>query len=90
MSKIHASSEVIRQMKSDLTTTTKELNETANKVKSAINSSSDWNDPQGKAYRGLMQKIARLIESPGEPLEAAKPKLDRLAQVLDKYGKVFK
>ena len=88
MSTVHASSEVIRQVKSDLNGTTKELRDAASRINSALHSSSDWNDPQGEQYRDLMRRIARLIESPIGTLQAAQPKLEKLAQSLDAYSRV--
>ena len=88
MSTVQSSPEVIRQIKSDLNVTTKELRDAANKVNTALRSSSEWNDAQGNQYRELMRKIGRLIESPINTLQAAQPKLEKLAQSLDAYNKV--
>ena len=88
MATVHSSPEVIRQMKSDLNTTTKELRSSAQKISSALQSSSEWNDAVGIQYRDLMRRIGRLIESPINTLQAAQPKLEKLAQSLDAYNKV--
>ena len=88
MANVQSSPEVIRQIKSDLNTTTKELADAAKKISSALSSSSEWNDAQGNHYRELMRRIARLIESPVGTLQAAQPKLEKLAQALDAYNRV--
>ena len=88
MPSVQSSPEVVRQIKSDLNKTTRELRDAANKINSALHSSSEWNDAQGEQYRELMRRIARLIESPIDTLQVAQPKLEKLAQSLDAYGSV--
>ena len=88
MSAVKASPEAIRKIKSDINVTIKELRDSAKKVSSALSSSSEWNDAQANQYRDLMRKIGRLIESPLDTLQAAQPKLEKLAQSLDEYNKV--
>lgn len=88
MSNIQSSPEVVRQIKADLNGTTRELRDAANRINSALHSSGEWNDAQGNEYRELMRRIARLIESPIDTLQAAQPKLEKLAQSLDAYGSV--
>ena len=88
MATVHSSPEVVRQIKSDLNKTSKELRDAANRINSALHSSSEWNDAQGEQYRDLMRRIARLIESPINTLQGAQPKLEKLAQSLDAYGNV--
>jgi len=88
MATVHSSPEVVRQIKSDLNKTTKELRDAANRINSALHSSSEWNDSQGEQYRELMRRIARLIESPINTLQGAQPKLEKLAQSLDQYNSV--
>ena len=88
MATVQSSPEVVRQIKSDINGTTKELRDAANRINSALHSSSEWNDAQGDQYRELMRSIARLIESPIETLQAAQPKLEKLAQSLDSYNSV--
>jgi hypothetical protein len=85
---VHASAEVVREIKSNLNTTARELRTAADRVNSAIHSSGGWNDAQGDQYRDLMRKIARLIASPIDTLQAAQPKLENLAQSLDAYSSV--
>ena len=88
MPTVQSSPEVIRQIKSDLNGTTKELRDATNRISSALHSSNEWNDAQGNQYRDLMRRIARLIESPIDTLQAVQPKLEKLAQSLDAYGSI--
>jgi len=88
MPTVHSSPEVIREMKSQLTKTISELRATGQKVQNAHATSSDWNDETGEQYRALMQRIGRLVESPIDTLQAALPKLEKLAQSLDQYGSI--
>jgi len=86
MSTVRASSETIRQMKSGLNATISEIRGASAKIRAV--GSGEWNDAQGEQFRALMQKIAQLVESPIETLQAAQPKLEKLAQSLEAYGKV--
>jgi len=88
MATVQSSPEVVRQMKYDINATAKGLRDAANRINSAVHSSSEWNDAQGEQYRDLMRRIARLIESPIDTLQAAQPKLEKLAQSLDSYNSV--
>lgn len=85
---INASAEAIRQMKMTLQKTIKEIERIQANVRGSMKSSENWNDAQGEQYRHLMQHIARLTESPSGTLRTAVPKLEKLAQILDAYGKV--
>lgn len=85
---INASSEAIRQMERTLQKTIKEIERIQANVRGSMKSSENWNDAQGEQYRRLMQQIARLTESPSGTLRTAVPKLEKLAQILDAYGKV--
>jgi len=87
MAKIQADPEAIRQIKSDLNKTVKELHETAGKINSARNSSGEWNDAQGEQYLYLMSRIARAILSPVETLNKAQLQLDKLERTLDDYNR---
>jgi len=88
MSTVRSSPETIRQMKSDINKTSKELRNAGERIRAAIHSSAEWNDEQGNQYRDLMGRIGRLIVSPVETLNAAQPKLEKLAQSLDEYRSV--
>ena len=85
---IKSSPEVVREMKGTLQKTVKEIQGIQQNVKGAIRSGSSWNDTQGQQYQALMKQIAKLTESPTATLQAAIPKLEKLAQSLDNYGKV--
>lgn len=85
---ISSSSETIRDMKATLQKTVKEIQGIQTNVKGAMRSSANWNDAQGQQYQVLMKQIAQLTDSPTNTLNAAIPKLEKLAQSLDAYGKV--
>ena len=89
MAKVQASPEVVRQMKADLNKTAKELNNLGGRIRAVRdNTRGEWNDAQGEQFRELMTRIGRLISSPEETLKTAQPKLEKLAQSLDSYGRV--
>ena len=85
---IKSSPEVVRDMKSTLQKTVTSIQGIQQNVKGAMRSSANWGDAQGKQYQSLMKKIAQLTQSPMATLNAAAPKLEKLAQSLDNYGKV--
>ena len=85
---VQSSSEIIRKIKVDLSTTVKELQKAGNGIRMSIQNSTEWNDANGDQYRDLMRRIARLIESPIDALQGAQPKLEKLAQSLDEYNRV--
>lgn len=86
MPAVNASSEVIREVKSGLKATVSELRGASAKIRAV--GSEGWNDTQGQKFHELMRKIAQLVESPIDTLQAAQPKLEKLAQSLDSYNKV--
>jgi len=86
MPTVNASSEVIREAKAGLRGTVSEIRGAAAKIRAV--GSEGWNDTQGQKFNELMRKIAQLIESPIDTLEAAQPKLEKLAQSLDSYTRV--
>lgn len=85
---IKSSPEVVRDMKSTLQKTVTSIQGIQQNVKGAMRSSANWDDAQGKQYQSLMKKIAQLTQSPMATLNAAAPRLEKLAQSLDNYGKV--
>lgn len=85
---IKSSPEVVRDMKKTLQTTVKSIQGIQQNVKGAMRSSANWNDAQGQQYQALMKQIAQLTQAPMTTLNSAIPKLEKLAQSLDNYGKV--
>ena len=85
---IKSSPEVVRDMKSTLQKTVTSIQGIQQNVNGAMRSSANWDDAQGRQYQALMKKIAQLPQSPMATLNAAAPKLEKLAQSLDNYGKV--
>lgn len=85
---IKSSPEVVRDMKKTLQSTVKSIQGIQQNVKGAMRSSANWNDAQGQQYQALMKQIAQLTQAPMTTLNSAVPKLEKLAQSLDKYGKV--
>ena len=89
MAKVQSSPEVVRQMKADINKTAKELNILSGRIRAVRdNTRGDWIDVQGEQFRELMNRIGRLILEPEETLKSVQPKLEKLAQSLDSYGRV--
>ena len=67
---ISSSSGTIRDMKTTLQKTVKEIQGIQTNVKGAMRSSANWNDAQGQQYQALMKQIAQLTDSPTNTLNA--------------------
>ncbi|MCD8040204.1 MAG: hypothetical protein LUF82_01665 [Clostridia bacterium] len=87
MSQIKASPEAVRQLARDLQITINKLNDISAQVSSAGNVG-DWNDAQGQQFSALIKNIAMLTRSPISTLEAAIPRLNKIATALDNYNSV--
>lgn len=85
---VKASPETIRGMKKDISKTIRDIEKISNGIKTGISASSNWNDAQAAQFNMLMQQIARLTATPIDTLNAALPKLEKLAQSLDQYNNV--
>jgi hypothetical protein len=75
-------------MKSTLQKTVTSIQGIQQNVKGAMRSSANWDDSQGQQYQALMKQIAQLTQAPMATLNSGVPKLEKLAQSLDNYGKV--
>lgn len=87
MSQIKASPEAVRQLARDLRTTISNLQQISAQVKSTGNVS-NWNDSQGEQFKSVVNKISGLTQSPIETLEAAIPRLNKIAETLEQYNKI--
>lgn len=87
MSQIKASPEAVRQLAADLRTTISNLQNISAQVTSAGNVSG-WNDSQGEEFKSVVSRIAKLTKSPIETLEAAIPRLNKIAETLERYNSV--
>lgn len=83
---VKASAETIREMKKEIAQTIKDIERINQGIRSGIRAGSAWDDDKAAEFNMIMQKIARLTSSPVESLNAALPKLERLAQTLDAYN----
>lgn len=83
---VRASAETIREMKKQITQTIKDIEYINVGIRSGIRATGSWDDAKAAEFNILMQKIARLTASPVETLNAALPKLEKLAQTLDDYN----
>lgn len=83
---VKASAETIREMKKQISQTIKDIEHINSGIRSGIRATGSWDDAKAAEFNMLMQKIARLTASPVETLNAALPKLEKLAQALDNYN----
>lgn len=87
MSQIKASPEAVRQLAKDLRVTINNLQNISAQVKSAGNVSG-WSDSQGEQFKSVVNRISGLTQSPIETLESAIPRLNKIADTLEKYNSV--
>ena len=83
---VKASAETIREMKKQIAQTIKDIERINQGIKSGIRATGSWDDAKAAEFNMIMQKISRLKVSPVETLNAALPKLEKLAQTLDNYN----
>lgn len=83
---VKASAEAIREMKKNISQTINDIQRISSGIKSGMSASGGWDDTKAAEFNMIMQKTARLTESPVSTLQAALPKLEKLAQALDKYN----
>lgn len=85
---VKASPETIREMKKEISNTIRDIEKISNGIKSGVAATGNWDDAQAAQFNMLMQQIARLTATPIDTLNAALPKLEKLAQSLDQYNRV--
>lgn len=85
---VKASPETIREMKREISSTIRDIERISEGIRSGMSATSNWNDAQAAQFNMLMQQIARLTAAPVDTLNAALPKLEKLAQSLDHYNSV--
>ena len=85
---VKASPEAIREMKKGISTTIKDIERISSGIRQGLTATASWNDAKAAEFNMLMQRIARLTETPINTLNAALPKLEKLAQSLDQYNSV--
>ena len=83
---VKASAETIREMKNRLLRQSKTLNVLTRVFVAVFVRPALGMTQKAAEFNMLMQKIARLTASPVETLNAALPKLEKLAQTLDNYN----
>lgn len=84
---VKSSPEVIRGMERDIRKTVADIQRISAGIRSGVNSTS-WDDAKAAEFKSIMQQIARLTEAPVNTLNAALPKLEKLAVSLDHYNQV--
>ena len=84
---VKSSAEVIRQMQASIRNTIKQIETINQHINSGLNTG-EWQDSKSAEYVGLMKNVASLTSSPLDTLQAALPKLEKLAQALDNYNSV--
>lgn len=85
---VKASPETIREMKREIASTIKDIQHISSVIRQGVSATEKWNDAQAAQFNMLMQQIARLTETPVDTLNAAIPKLEKLAQTLENYSGV--
>lgn len=85
---VKASPEAIRAMMRQVSQTARDLQSISTGIHQGLSATSGWNDSQAAEFHSLMQRIARLTAAPVGTLADALPKMEKLAQSLERYGSV--
>lgn len=85
---VKASAEAIREMKKEISHTIQDIQRISSGIRSGISPADKWNDTQAVQFKQIMSNVASLVEQPIEALNAAIPKLEKLAMSLDSYNQV--
>lgn len=85
---VKASPEAIRNMKKQIQNTINDINKISNGIKTGMSATANWDDAKATEFNMIMQRTARLTEAPIDTLNAALPKLEKLAVSLDQYNNV--
>jgi len=83
-----ASSQAIRDMAKTIRDTIKDIEHISSGIRSGVRASQNWDDAKAAEFNQIMQRIARLTETPVSTLNSACPKLEQLAQAVDDYNGV--
>ncbi len=84
---MQVSSEAIRDIEKEIQDTIARLKHCSEAILEAGNCTSDaWDDVRAAEFRKVMGKVSGLMENPIEPLKNSIPKLDQLAEIVDKYN----
>lgn len=81
-----ATAQSIHDMKKQIAQTVKDIEHINQGIRSGLRATGSWDDAKAAEFNMIMQKIARLTASPVETLNAAIPKLEKLAQSVDAYN----
>ena len=85
---VKASPETIRDMKKQISSTINDIRRISSGIRTGISDTEKWDDTQAAQFNMIMQRVARLTEQPIETLNAALPKLEKLALSLEQYNQV--
>ena len=85
---VKASPETIRDMKKQISSTINDVRRISSGIRTGISATEKWDDTQAAQFIMIMQRVARLTEQPIEALNAALPKLEKLALSLEQYNQV--
>lgn len=88
MSDIYADPETLRRSSRTVRESVRAIKRVSDGIDRTIKGSSGWSDSQGEEFRNVLSRVKRLVDSPLETLEAAPPKIDRLADALDEYQRI--
>lgn len=84
---VQASPETIREMKKEISNTIRDIERISDGIRNGMSATANWDDEKAAQFNMLMQQIARLTATPIETLNGALPKLEKLAQALDRYNR---
>ena len=83
---IKGDSQTVREMKGEISQTIRDLEHMSSSIRRGIRATEGWDDSKAAEFNVAMSRVARMIESPVDALQAALPKLEKLAQLMDQYS----
>ena len=81
-----ADSSIIRSMKADAQKIESRIGDAMEVISNIYRRTSDWDDEVGMEFQRVLHDIAASCERPKASLHEAQPKLETLAELVDRYS----
>lgn len=85
---ICTSTGAINEIRTTMCDAVRDIEAVQNELTQTMSAVSGWNDSQGAQFRMLMRSVARCTEEPKNALKDALPRLERMAEAIERYNNV--
>ena len=85
---ICTSTQAINEIRTTMCDAVRNIEAVQSELTNMMSVVSDWNDSQGEQFRMLMRSVARCTEEPKNALKDTLPRLERMAEAIERYNKV--